>query len=45
MRDVPVWATVDQVQAGFPALKKSLGSSPTDEMTLATVGAGWQVPH
>jgi hypothetical protein len=45
MRDVPVWATVDQVQAGFPALKASLGSSPTDQMTLATVGAGWQVPH
>ncbi|MFP5229897.1 MAG: hypothetical protein ACLGXA_19960 [Acidobacteriota bacterium] len=45
MRDVPVWATTDAVKAAFPALGKSLGNSPTDQMTLATVGAGWQVPR
>lgn len=45
MRDVPVWATTDEVKAGFPALAKSLGNAPTDQITLATVGAGWQVPR
>jgi hypothetical protein len=45
MRDVPVWATTDQVKAGFPAVAKSLGSAPTDQAVLATVGAGWQVPR
>jgi hypothetical protein len=45
MRDVPVWATTDEVKAGFPALAKSLGNTPTDRITLATVGAGWQVPR
>jgi hypothetical protein len=45
MRDVPVWANADAVKAAFPQLAKSLGSNPTDTMTLATVGAGWQVPH
>jgi len=45
MRDVPVWATTDQIKEAFPQVAKSLGGSPTDQMTLATVGAGWQVPH
>jgi len=45
MRDVPVWATTDEVKAGFPGLAKSLADAPTDQMTLATVGAGWQVPR
>jgi hypothetical protein len=45
MRDVPVWATTDQVKAGFPQVAKSLGDTPTDQVTLATVGAGWQVPR
>jgi len=45
MRDVPVWATTDEVKAGFPQLAKSLGTTPTDQITLATVGAGWQVPR
>jgi hypothetical protein len=45
MRDVPVWATTDEVKAGFPAVAKSLGNTPTDQITLATVGAGWQVPR
>jgi hypothetical protein len=45
MRDVPVWANAEAVKAAFPQLAKSLGSAPTDQMTLATVGAGWQVPR
>jgi hypothetical protein len=45
MHEVPVWATTDQVKAGFPQLARSLGNAPTDQITLATVGAGWQVPR
>jgi hypothetical protein len=45
MRDVPVWATTDEVKSGFPGLAKSLGNAPTDQAVLATVGAGWQVPR
>jgi hypothetical protein len=45
MHEVPVWANTDGVKAAFPALAKSLGSTPTDQATLATVGAGWQVPQ
>ena len=45
MQDVPVWAQTAQVKAAFPQLAKSLGDNPTDEATLATVGAGWQVPR
>ncbi len=45
MLDVPVWASTDAVKAAFPAMAKSLGSAPTDQATLATVGAGWQVPQ
>ena len=43
--DVPVWAKTEQVRAAFPAVAKDLSDSPTDQITLATVGAGWQVPH
>ena len=45
MREVPVWANSDGVKAAFPQLAKSLGNAPTDQITLATVGAGWQVPR
>jgi len=45
MQEVPVWAQTDQVKAAFPQLAKSLGDNPTDEATLATAGAGWQVPQ
>jgi hypothetical protein len=45
LRDVPVWAGTDQGKAACPQLAKSLGDSPTDQATLATVGAGWQVPQ
>jgi hypothetical protein len=45
MEDVPVWARTDKIVAAFPALAKSLGDSATDTQTLATAGAGWQVPQ
>lgn len=45
MLDVPVWARTDEVKAAFPQLAKDLSDSPSDQITLATVGAGWQVPH
>lgn len=45
MLDVPVWAKTDEVKKAFPQLSKDLGDSPSDQITLATVGAGWQVPH
>ncbi len=45
MKDVPVWARTDQVKAAFPQLAKDLSDSPTDQATLATVGAGWHVPQ
>jgi len=45
MMDVPVWAQLDQLKAAFPALAQALAANPTDQATLATVGAGWHVPH
>lgn len=45
LEDVPVWARTDKMEAAFPALAKSLADSPTDKQTLATAGAGWQVPQ
>ncbi len=45
MMDVPVWAQTDQVKAAFPQLAQALSASPTAQATLATVGAGWHVPH
>ena len=43
--DVPVWAKTPQVEAAFPQMAKELSGNATDQMTLATVGAGWQVPQ
>jgi hypothetical protein len=45
MMDVPMWANTDEVKVAFPQVGKSLGATPTDQATLATVGAGWQVPQ
>jgi hypothetical protein len=45
MSNVPVWAKTDQIKAAFPQLAKDLADNPSDQVTLATVGAGWQVPH
>ncbi|MGB9147535.1 MAG: hypothetical protein WCC14_17035 [Acidobacteriaceae bacterium] len=45
MMDVPVWAQTDQVKEAFPELAQALLANPTAQATLATVGAGWHVPH
>ena len=45
MRDVPEWAKSAPLKAAFPDLAKSLGPSPSGQATLATAGAGWQVPE
>ena len=45
MKDVPVWARTDQMEAAFPQLAKDLSAAPTAQMTLATAGAGWHVPQ
>lgn len=45
MVDVPMWVQTDEVKAAFPDVAKDLSDSPSDQITLATVGAGWQVPH
>jgi hypothetical protein len=45
MEDVPVWARTDKIEAAFPPLAKALSGSATDQQTLATAGAGWQVPQ
>lgn len=45
MEDVPVWARTDKIEAAFPQLKKALSDDATDQQTLATAGAGWQVPQ
>jgi hypothetical protein len=45
MEDVPIWARTDAMKAAYPQLAKALGPNPTDQQTLASVGAGWQVPQ
>jgi hypothetical protein len=45
MMDVPVWAKTDKMEAAFPGMATSISGNAADQMTLATVGAGWQVPQ
>jgi hypothetical protein len=45
MMDVPVWAKTDAMKAAFPKMAASISDDANDQMTLATVGAGWQVPQ
>lgn len=45
MMDVPVWAETEQVKKAFPAVAAALSGSAQAQATLATVGAGWHVPH
>jgi len=45
MMDVPVWAKTDAMKAAFPKMANSISDDASDRMTLATVGAGWQVPE
>jgi hypothetical protein len=45
MLDVPVWAKTDSMKSAFPKMAKSISDNASDQITLATVGAGWQVPE
>lgn len=45
MMDVPVWAKTDAMEAAFPKMANSISDNANDQMTLATVGAGWQIPE
>jgi len=45
MVDVPVWAKTDEIRAAYPLVAKDLADNPTDQATLASAGAGWQVPQ
>ena len=45
MMDVPVWAKEDEMKAAFPEMATKTSGDATDQTALATVGAGWQVPH
>jgi hypothetical protein len=45
LEDVPVWAKTDKIEAAYPALAKGMSGTATDTQTLASAGAGWQVPQ
>jgi hypothetical protein len=45
MMDVPVWVKTDEMEAAFPKMANAVSENASDQMTLATVGAGWQVPE
>ncbi len=45
MMDLPVWAQTDAMEAAFPKMANAVSGNAGDQMTLATVGAGWQVPE
>jgi hypothetical protein len=45
MMDVPVWVKTDEMKAAFPAMAKGISDDASDQIVLATVGAGWQVPE
>jgi hypothetical protein len=45
MMDVPVWVKTDEMEAAFPKMANSISGNASDQKTLATVGAGWQVPE
>lgn len=45
MMDVPVWVKTDAMKAAFPKMANTISDDASDQMVLATVGAGWQVPE
>lgn len=45
MVEVPVWVKTDEMRAAFPQMAKAISGPQSDQKTLATVGAGWQVPE
>lgn len=44
LQDVPVWATVPEVQRAFPAMAKAIRGPSSGTMTLAQTMVNWQVP-
>jgi hypothetical protein len=45
MMDVPVWVKTDAMKGAFPKMAASISDDANDQITLATGGAGWQVPE
>lgn len=45
MMDVPVWVQTDEMEAAFPKMAANISGAQPGQMTLATAGAGWQVPQ
>lgn len=45
MLDVPVWVKTDEMKSAFPKMATAISDDATDQIVLATVGAGWQVPQ
>jgi hypothetical protein len=45
LQDVPVWATVPEVQRAFPAMAKAIHGSSSGTITLAQTMVDWQVPE
>lgn len=43
MRDVPVWAKMDQLKAAFPEMAANLSAPQEGQMVMATAGVGWSV--
>ena len=43
MRDVPVWAKMDELKAAFPELAANLSAPQEGQMVMATAGVGWSV--
>ena len=44
IKDSPVWAKSESVQAAFPDLAQKMSGTATDKATLAQTRVGWQVP-
>jgi hypothetical protein len=45
MMEVPAWARTDEMEATFQKMAASISDRANDQITLATAGAGWQVPQ
>ena len=44
MKEVPVWALGNDVQAAFPDLAQAISGQVTTKATLAQTPVGWQIP-
>lgn len=45
MMEVPTWTETKEMEAAFPTMATSISGNAGDQITLATAGAGWQVPQ